>query len=481
MVCTVALVGIVTMPAEMYPGDPVTMREETRAILLERELAVAEAVAQHYAQIGEPGQYVVENPGNGRSYSKYGSLAALFYTIPMGVEWLSEGDLPPFTSERRVLYLNIFNLVLSVLLATSVYHTARRFDAAPWVAATFVLLCFYTTFLWNYLRAQTSEIMQLLLFAWAVAAFLDVLKARSTGERGTGGLLRLWAACGALLLMKIAFILVGPLFALGLAVNRRLSQQRSFASGMVAEASLHAFPVLLSWAALAAVNTIKFGAPWLSGYHVWRTDITSFNGNLLDAVYQLLFSVQWGFPFCFPVLVLAIPFMARWLRTYSVAYGTLLTIAAAYVLLIGLMPSWRGEWSYGPRYWIFVLPFVALPAVDAIVWLTADGRYHRACLVVVLLVLVHSLRLQMEVNRSPFFATYYLRGPLDGAMTGESARFFEHHHTGRILREFRRHRNALAGLPWWNDLRRVANPRAITEFENHVKAVMSRQNFYWWR
>lgn len=68
------------MPGEIYPGDPVTMREETRAILLRGELAVSDEVVRQYSR-GEPGQYIVDNPRNGRSYSKYGSMAAWFYLV----------------------------------------------------------------------------------------------------------------------------------------------------------------------------------------------------------------------------------------------------------------------------------------------------------------------------------------------------------------------------------------------------------------
>ena len=477
----VALVGIAVMPREMYPGDPFTMREETRAILLHGELAVSDVVVRNYAQNGEPGQYVVDHPTNGRSYSKYGSMAAWFYLLPMGLENLIEGELPPFVSNRRVLYLNIFNIVLSLLVAASIYRTARRFDAAPWVAATFVGLCFYTTFLWNYLRAQNSEIMQLLLFAWAVTAFLDVLDARKRGDSGSGGVIRLWLACGALLLMKIAFIFVGPIFALALAVDRKQRSGRPWLESMIAESWLHVVPALLSWAALAAVNTIKFGAPWLTGYHVWRTDITGFNGNLVDAVYQLFCSVQWGFPFCFPVLVLAVPFVGQWLRRYGVAYGALLALAALYVSLIGMMPSWRGEWCYGPRYWIFILPFIALPAVDAIAWLAGNGWRNRVCLAAVTLALVHSASLQTEVNRNSFFAVYYLRSPMERSMTADAARYFEHHAYGRILGDCRRYQDELDVLPWWKDIKKSTDPKAASAFEGHVKAVVNAGNLYWFQ
>jgi len=134
----VATMGVVFMPREMYPGDPVTVREETRAILLHGELVVEPFVAKHYAETQEKGQYVVEHPTNGRSYSNYGSMLAFAYILPMAAEWFIEGDLPAFASPRRVIYLNAFNILMSLLIAASLYRTARRFDAAPWVAAVFV-------------------------------------------------------------------------------------------------------------------------------------------------------------------------------------------------------------------------------------------------------------------------------------------------------------------------------------------------------
>ena len=225
----------------MYPGDPMAMREETRAILLRGELAVSEVVVREYAT-SELGQYIVDNPRNGRSYSKYGSMAAWFYLLPMGIERLIEGGLPPFSSPRRVVYLNFFDVLLSLLVAASLFRTAQRFGAAPWVAATYVGLCFYTTFLWNYLRVQNSDIMQLLLFAWAVTAFLDVLEARQERGGSWNSVIRLWLACGALLLTKIAYLLVGPLFAVGLLMDRKTRVGGSWLAAFVAETKVHIVP-----------------------------------------------------------------------------------------------------------------------------------------------------------------------------------------------------------------------------------------------
>jgi len=475
----IAIVGVAVMPKEVYPGDPMTMREETRAILLRREMAVSDFVVRDYLTTGDTGQYIVDNPNNGRSYSKYGSMAAWFYLLPMGVERLIEGSLPPFFSPRRVLYLNIFNIIMSLLVAASLFRTAERFGAVPWVAATFVGICFYATFLWNYLRAQNSEIMQLLLFCWAVAAFLDIVDARRKQVGSRGGVIRLWLACGALLLMKVSYLPLGPMFAVGLLAERMMREPGSWLSDWIAEASVHVLPACLAVGAWLGINTIKFGAPWRTGYHVWNAQGHGFNGDLLNALYQLLFTVQWGLGFCFPVLFLALPFIPRWLRQDPVRYGTLFGIGVTYLVLIGMLPTWQGEWCYGPRYWIFVLPFVSLPAIDAIRWLAGGAWLRRAVLAMVAVGLLYSVTLQWQVHRYPFFTIYQLLSPLDRNLTSAASRYFAHRSYGRILWDFSRSQDRLTELPWWKETKAKLNPVDAAAYEEHVRGVLKNRNFYW--
>lgn len=474
----VATVGVVCMPRDMYPGDPMAMREETRAILLRGELAVSEVVVREYAS-SDPGQYIVDNPRNGRSYSKYGSMAAWFYLLPMGIERLIEGGLPPFSSPRRVVYLNIFNVLLSLLVAASLFRTAQRFGAAPWLAATYVGLCFYTTFLWNYLRVQNSDIMQLLLFAWAVTAFLDVLEARQERGGSWNSVIRLWLACGALLLTKIAYLLVGPMFAVGLLMDRKTRAGGSWLAAFVAETKVHIVPASVVVGLWLGINTLKFGFPWRTGYHIWKPEIHGFTGDLFDALYHLLFTAQWGLGFCFPVLLLALPFIGRWCRRDPVRYGTLLGIGVTYLLLIGMLPSWRGEMCYGPRYWLFVLPFVSLPAVDAIRSLASGTRMARIALVLVGAGLLYSAALQWQVNKHPFFAFYSLRGPLEDNMGIAAAHYFTHHSYGRVLWDFSRAQDDLTELAWWKATKPRLLPEAAEAYEKRVRSVISTHNFFW--
>lgn len=480
LIAFVAATGIVVMPAEMYPGDPVTMREETRSILLRGEYAVTESVAQHYRETSEPGQYVVDNPRTGRAYSKYGSMAAWFYILPMAVERIVEGSLPPYGSERRVFYLNVFNVILSALAAASLQRTACRLGATPWVATAFVLASFYATFVWNYLRAQNSEIIQLLLFSWAVTAFLDAVEVRD--RRATSvSVIRLWIACAALLLMKVAYLFVGPLFALGLIAERKRTDASGWIDAIRRESMVHLVPGLACGAAWGANNFIKFGAPWLTGYHVWRPESHGFTGSLADSLPQLLFGVQWGFGFCFPVLLLALPWATAWLRREPIRYGTLVGIAVIYVLLIGMLPSWRGEMCYGPRYWMFVLPFVALPAVDTIRWMFQSKGAARIATAIVLVGLSYSGWLQWQVNRWPFFTFYALRAPFEqtGGVAATSAFALDSY--GKIQADMYRCRDDLSQLEWWKTTKRTIPPEFAAQYEKYVRETLSVSNFYWWR
>lgn len=480
LVAVVLVMGAVFAPAEIYPGDPMTMREEARSIVERGELAISDAVVKNYEETSELGQFVVTNPRNGRSYSKFGSMAAWFFVVPLAAEKLVSGALPPYVSESRLFYLNVFNLALSVLIAASLYRTARRFDADSWIAATFVGLCFYTTFLWNYLRAQNSEIMQLLLFAWTVTAFLNVCEARSD-SRKRAAVWSFWLAYAAILLIKTSYIFVGPLFLVAMIFKQWLANRSLTLAEATTALREHAMPALCAVALWCIVNTVKFGAPWLSGYHVWKPELHGLNGSLAEAVVGLAFSVQFGFLCCFPVLALALPFVWKWLCIRPAEYGAICLVAASYTVLIGSMPVWRGEWCYGPRYWLFVLPFLALPAVDGLVWLRRRSLVGGLAAICVGVVFCYSAWLQIQVHRFPFFAYYALRLPLETIIPMHAPSAFERQGYGRILHDAYANRGNWNELEWWREVSPHMSQGGAQDFENHVQRVLAQSNLRFFR
>jgi hypothetical protein len=322
--------------------------------------------------------------------------------------------------------------------------------------------------------------MQLLLFAWAVTAFLDVIQSRSGTGRDRTAVPRLWLACGALLLTKVAYLLVGPLFAIGLAVERKTRHGCSWLDGLITEAKEHLLPATVMVTAWLGLNFLKFGDAWKTGYHAWKPDIHGFNGNVFDGLYNVLFTAQWGLGFNFPILFLALPLMWRWLQREPVRYGTLLGICGIYLVLLGMLPCYRGELCYGPRYWLWVLPFVAMPAVEAFQWMRTGGRSGVFAFVVVTLCLIASTALQWQVNSYSFLAIYNLRAPIEQNMSLGAAEYLIGHSYGKILGDFRRAQNDLAELPWWKDMKTRLHVQDAEAYEKHVKDILRNHNWYWW-
>ena len=195
------------MPAEQYIGDPMAVRMATWSLLEEGRLDVPEALA---STAGERGQYFVQNPETGRFYSKYGDLNTLGYVPAMLAEHFLLGRLDPVNNlPGRTTLLNLGNLLLSVVLALLLLALADLFTDKPAVSGLWVLSTLYATFGWNYLRAQTTELLQ-----WTLATGFFLALFHLWRSRGAG---RPLAACQGLLLLllltKLVYVLLMPVLA----------------------------------------------------------------------------------------------------------------------------------------------------------------------------------------------------------------------------------------------------------------------------
>src|SRR5262249_22898486 len=157
----VVLVNFVAMPGEFLRGDPAAWREEARSIVAAGELAVPARVAERY---GQPGQYFARNEKTGAYYLKYGLMNALMLVPPLFVERVT-GALSDRLTYPSLLLHNLWNIVLSALLAAMLYHLAALYTQRTAVRVGFALTTLYASAMWFYLRAQTSELYQVLFFS----------------------------------------------------------------------------------------------------------------------------------------------------------------------------------------------------------------------------------------------------------------------------------------------------------------------------
>jgi hypothetical protein len=114
------------------------------------------------------GQYFYANDEAERYYSKFGTLTTVVTVPPLVAERafarVAVQDLPYY--ERRTLLIasNIYNIIISAIIAVYLFALACRFTRSRPVAVVFVISSLYGSFLWTYLRAQTSEIFQVWFF-----------------------------------------------------------------------------------------------------------------------------------------------------------------------------------------------------------------------------------------------------------------------------------------------------------------------------
>ena len=118
-----------------------------------------------------------------------------------------------------------------------------------------------------------------------------------------------------------------------------------------------------------AVHFFKFGSPFLSGYHQhWESPKPH---TIWHVLYEFTLHPQWSIFLTYPVLILALPGWWFYLRRHTAESLFLLALLYGMFLIVAPLPFWRGESAYGPRYLLYLLPVLSLPALYVLDWLSA--------------------------------------------------------------------------------------------------------------
>jgi len=239
-------------------------------------------------------------------------------------------------------------------------------------------------------------------------------------------------------------------------------------------------PAALICAVIAINNWAKFGAPWLSGYHQWhdpdpRVDFAA-------ALYDLTLSPQWSLLLCFPPILLGIAGWKRFRREHKEEGIFILAVFVVYLQANILRGNWRGEWCYGPRYFLFILPLLALPAVYALAW--AGQRIRRpagyltlGAIAAVSLLLIAA---QWQVNRLDWFFRYHVAVDLASLKAPEVREYFDHTNFAKINWDYWRARHDLKRIPYYDQIRGGLSQEQMGNFLSEAQYLLSHPNLYWW-
>jgi hypothetical protein len=465
------LVSVASWPLHFYGSDPVAVREEARALILTGSLDVVTPPAPW----DRPGEYFVQNSRTGAWVSKYGLFSTLAVTPPLAVEYLTTGELPPLDSRDRILLLNAWNTVLTLLLAAVLVRLASLYTDRAWLMTAFALTTLFSTFVWNYTRAQSPELVQILLAAVAADSFLRHLRSPSRWR-----LLAVYAAVTALVLTRVYFVTLLPVVAVALLAHRR--DRLAWTAAIAGTAAVLTL--------LAAANFLKFGSPLLTGYHAFQPERHLPGSNPLPALYGFLISAQKGVLWHFPTLLLALLGAVAFARHYR-SEAVLLGAGIVFCFFpLCFIPSWAGEWGYGPRYLVFALPLLALPAVCLLD--RSTGRPRIALLTLGAALAFAGTYLNFQVNRVEFFTANTLRGPLrdlgppsppmgwhDDTAPYPGRDYFDHRPWGLIVRDLFASNGRLERHPLADTARRELSPAAYEDFRRLLWHAHQNTNWWW--
>lgn len=322
-------------------------------------------------------------PGvGGFGYSKYG-IAQSLIEIPFAAIGLVLRHVTH--NEHMVDFaISYTNTVITALVCVMFYLLLHALGASPRRSVALTLVYSFATLAWPYAKTDFNEPLQTL--AMLTAAY-TALRGRQTRQMR-------WIAVsgGALavgILTKPALGVVVPAYALYVASGdvldgewrltllRKAGWWRNFARHQ-AEVWL---PVAVAGAITLWLNVIKFGSPLNFGYDVTGGD-HPFSGPVIVGAFGLLFSFNTGIIFYATPVLLSLFGLRRFIRTRPHETALITSLALVMLVLYGGYQYWAGLAAYGPRYLVPLIPFLLLPALDALPDVGRNPAAFRGALIV---------------------------------------------------------------------------------------------------
>lgn len=477
------------MPREAYPGDATSIRLASLHWILCGEIGIPESKKWSLGSTIEvPGQNFFFNKSTGKFYPKWGALNTVLFTPPLlAKQWQSGFDnfFLKFRPQNEIAlydkslirWLNFYNLALTVVISFYLWKLAGLYTENVASTYVFVLACCFATYLWNYLRAQSSEIFQILFFTACIYHFIRFYRSGKEWRH-----LAL-SAClaGLLTLTKSYYALLFPL--LGLFAFKRTSGAK-----LTQLITCLALPAAVSLSILMAVQWHQFGSPSELGYSQWKHgDIThdhmslssvipAFKGFFIDPSMSIFTH--------FPILLLALFGFRRFWKLHRAEYIFILTVFILFLIFLSTFSNWSGQYCYGPRYLIFILPVLCLPLVS-----TTDEIFEKplnlksACITAILIVTIAwSAALQNRVNSLPFFSGLYLCRTYEQLNIAQADACLDRRHLAMLSGEFLDHVEKGKPFAPLEVIRRELPPnkqKLIGKFEEYHHSTTFAPNFFW--
>jgi hypothetical protein len=355
LVCFVALTR-----GHFWSSDEIAVYQQARSLWLRGDLAIDSSILNTV-----PGQ-------GGRSFAPYGAgqsiLALPLYGIGLGAHrllahfgvssWLTtfqgpvvEGFGMRWSGDVEIFFVNLFNAFTIAALVAVFFAFNLRFGVRPrWALAASLLLAFATHiggFAVDFFQHGAESLFLLWTFY-----FLFVDSTRPSGRvRALAG-----AAAAIMLVVRVSTAALLPVLTLYLAWNIWKRTRRP--ARMASEMAAFLVPVGIGLLLQVLVNHAKFGGFSIQGSYA---RLVPFNTPILVGLYGFLFSPGESVFLFSPLLMLAPWYLRSFARERLPETLAILGMGLSYLFFYSGAYLWHGQWSFGPRYLVAVIPILLLP------------------------------------------------------------------------------------------------------------------------
>jgi hypothetical protein len=303
---------------------------------------------------------VVRSP-SGVFYAKY-PLLCIVQCLPALLARDAMLRVAPKDDSLEVWALAIVPHALTATLALGIVLVAIELGATLNAAVGLSLLTIFTTPLWVSGRDLYSETLQAVLIVFIIWL---ALRARQADRRAAfvwGGIL-----CGLALNTKILLAIM-PIAIIVDQCHERFTRARIINLALALPGAVAGVVIMLGY------NRLRFGNMFAQGYDVHRDAALGFSVSMASGLYGLLLSPGKSLFIYAPILLASLRVLPGWYRARRrdvclLAIPTLFTLAVS-----ARWWAWNGDWAWGPRLILPVIPLIALPLLS---WLERPTRARR--------------------------------------------------------------------------------------------------------
>jgi hypothetical protein len=269
------------------------------------------------------------------------------------------GDSPDrrWGGDVEIFFVNLFNAITVAALASVFFVFSLRLGARPkWVLAATLILAL-TSHIAGFGAGFFQHGAESLFVLCSLYFLFCDSRSPNRRDRLLGGI-----AAGAMLLVRINTGVLLPALTVYLCWNSWKRLPGDHLPRRLAAAVRQCLPFLIPVAAgillVAAINDWKFGEFSIRGAYAHTIP---FNTPLLVGLYGNLFSVGQSILLFSPVLALAPFYFQPFARRYRAEAAVIIAMAASSLLLDSKIYLWHGQWCFGPRYLVHIVPLLLLP------------------------------------------------------------------------------------------------------------------------